>query len=1124
MSSKDVGSYRIEGIILDSNTAKGIAGVRVEAWDKDWLLDDSIGQDISNAQGVFHIGFKKSDFNDLIGENKPDIYFKLYKDNQLIHSTQDTILWNIEQEDTKVIIYLQGSGAEEKPIKSSNVLGASRDILQATYTPRKPIESEARLPRRGLEKAVFVNQLAPTIQEMEALLKKYQQGLRSPDDPYAKHQERKLMALKIILPVTEIGGNKIVLETSKEFSRLDTESLIGFARDLIKLRRGSTKDPSKILLLDQLQAMVEVEEENLSAEPVGYLHLERLSFTPAGIERGELVYSVPLSPGEEVNISHKEWSSTSEEFERIVTDFQEEFSEEGVAEKSELAQSVTSQNQHSNAINAGVTLSASYSGVNITSNFGYNAASSSNKSVQASRNRSAEITSKASSRSKQEHKMSFKVASAAGTEDHTVRLIKNPFKDRATRVDYYQLIRKWRVDLHRYGIRLTWDMIIPEPGMGLLAIIEEIKQIRAALEMGIEKPIDIIQWPGFNVKHSEILTKDELDPEIEQEDYLWLASKYGAVLGEDEIAPEFEQSDQGGWDFSFLEQPGDTPCMQTVEFDSQLRFPDYLVGGSASGNNENGCVEFQFDGTLRWTGEGGQAPKDGSIKVQDLTTGDILYLKCNIDNMDVNILPEEYIEIRPDGTRKLKDEYKSTPYTAYDVHFFDGWRDRSGKFKLLIRTMDAATLSIAMNVHLHLKPREIEAWRLRVWNAIHDAAQSTYYEKRQYLKDRLARLEDDLGSQDALSLRKKEREEVMRISLLALGIDPFYLNGNEKVIKLIQQAVEWENMLYFLYPYFWSNPEKDSRGRNRENDGGEQQVHPYWEFKKFLDHPDPIHRAFLRAGAARVILTIRPGFEEAFLAFLNGYDEKIPEPPYLSIGEELKAYAQTNYPGIPPANPVQSSRPQVHYKQIQAWKEMQVIMRLLAEFHASKHRYPYQEEGLSALHPFFPLKDPWGGSYIYKCPGQHGAYDLISYGADHKEGGENAPGLEDMDIDSWEEFPTRYKSKNQVKAWEDIQILTELLERFFKTHTRYPNSEEGLEILWEVLPLTDPWNNAYVYQYPGDYGEFDLSCFGADGKLGGDDLDADITNWSEASLIGTWFEYTPTSALDIEFDQKLPQG
>ncbi len=42
--------------------------------------------------------------------------------------------------------------------------------------------------------------------------------------------------------------------------------------------------------------------------------------------------------------------------------------------------------------------------------------------------------------------------------------------------------------------------------------------------------------------------------------------------------------------------------------------------------------------------------------------------------------------------------------------------------------------------------------------------------------------------------------------------------------------------------------------------------------------------------------------------------------------------------------------------------------------------------------------DPWGNPYIYVAPGLHGDYDLLSYGADGKEGGEG----KDADITSWE--------------------------------------------------------------------------------------------------------------------------
>src|SRR5262245_38339783 len=42
-------------------------------------------------------------------------------------------------------------------------------------------------------------------------------------------------------------------------------------------------------------------------------------------------------------------------------------------------------------------------------------------------------------------------------------------------------------------------------------------------------------------------------------------------------------------------------------------------------------------------------------------------------------------------------------------------------------------------------------------------------------------------------------------------------------------------------------------------------------------------------------------------------------------------------------------------------------------------------------------KDPWGRSYVYRSPGQHGAYDILSYGTDGQEGGTGAA----ADITSW---------------------------------------------------------------------------------------------------------------------------
>ena len=43
-------------------------------------------------------------------------------------------------------------------------------------------------------------------------------------------------------------------------------------------------------------------------------------------------------------------------------------------------------------------------------------------------------------------------------------------------------------------------------------------------------------------------------------------------------------------------------------------------------------------------------------------------------------------------------------------------------------------------------------------------------------------------------------------------------------------------------------------------------------------------------------------------------------------------------------------------------------------------------------------KDPWGSDYLYISPGEHGDYDIFSYGSDGAKGGEG----KNVDITSWD--------------------------------------------------------------------------------------------------------------------------
>lgn len=190
-------------------------------------------------------------------------------------------------------------------------------------------------------------------------------------------------------------------------------------------------------------------EANVSATPIGMLNLERLEMTPAGIERGELLATIPLAPSEQTSVVQKEWSVTTREFTSIVTDSLENISETGVTENTELAQSTTSQVQHSNQFNINSTVSGGFGFVtgSVTASFGSQDATS--QSATDSRKHAIETTRKASSRVKQEHKTTISTTTVTGTSETTTRTLVNPSATDPMRIDYFSLIRKWRVRLFR---------------------------------------------------------------------------------------------------------------------------------------------------------------------------------------------------------------------------------------------------------------------------------------------------------------------------------------------------------------------------------------------------------------------------------------------------------------------------------------------------------------------------------------------------------------------------------------------------------------------------------------------------------------------------------------------------
>jgi general secretion pathway protein G len=103
----------------------------------------------------------------------------------------------------------------------------------------------------------------------------------------------------------------------------------------------------------------------------------------------------------------------------------------------------------------------------------------------------------------------------------------------------------------------------------------------------------------------------------------------------------------------------------------------------------------------------------------------------------------------------------------------------------------------------------------------------------------------------------------------------------------------------------------------------------------------------------------------------------------------------------------------------------------------------------------------------------------------------------------------REKKARSQAAKAQVELLGTALDTFRLDVGRYPTSQEGLQALraapgnlprWDGpylkkdVPL-DPWGRAYVYESPGQHGDYDLYSYGSDGAPGGDSDARDVASW-----------------------------
>ena len=100
----------------------------------------------------------------------------------------------------------------------------------------------------------------------------------------------------------------------------------------------------------------------------------------------------------------------------------------------------------------------------------------------------------------------------------------------------------------------------------------------------------------------------------------------------------------------------------------------------------------------------------------------------------------------------------------------------------------------------------------------------------------------------------------------------------------------------------------------------------------------------------------------------------------------------------------------VRGRQEAARAQVASLKTAVESFYTVYGRYPSNDEGLTILtrktdrlpEPLLDARavpnDPWGRAYVYNAPGRQEPYEILTYGADGREGGAGADG----DVVSWQ--------------------------------------------------------------------------------------------------------------------------
>lgn len=490
---------------------------------------------------------------------------------------------------------------------------------------------------------------------------------------------------------------------------------------------------------------------------------------------------------------------------------------------------------------AGLTIHASYGpSIDATANFNTSSSSSSAQSSTASTNYAREITNKAVDRVQTRTLTRRTVTTINVVEETNLHSFDNK-TGTADVVGVYRFVDKiYRAQVVSFGKRLMLEFIVPEPAAFL----------RFALT---NKPVENVtlvnpEPPGYCLKGTTFVPLQAAD--IMPDNYLFWTSKYGA-------------------------QDVQTPPPSVAIANGSKRSADKLDTIQADG--ERKISSDLFDVSI----PDGYLSQSAFVNIFGETQAGKHAVVFQIQDQQ-----GEYVEPVDDG------------------HVFTLHLEPTPTVTVSINSVGFHNWEVIATLFCTLSPEKFQEWQLKTFASIMNAYNDLKSAFDAAVKEaRLQAQDGTISGTNPENNRVTEQTELKKgcISLLTgqrfdlfdavnRNVAPFgypeidfaEAKAEGAYIQIFEQSFEWNNMVYLFYPYFW--------GKKSE-----------WVTIAQLTDNDPLFGQFLRAGAARVQVPVRVGFEEAILTYLStgelwagegtlvNSDGGDPDIQHLSIIDELKS-------------------------------------------------------------------------------------------------------------------------------------------------------------------------------------------------------------------------------------------